>query len=125
MARAVRKNTHRFGAFEVYACLAHGFLRDVWLGRLFFTSPQTAELAVKTSRGWLSAVGLPCAFLVSDRRTSWRSCHYREEALKNAIEALTQWSQEKVATSVVLAAIAKPEVMRPPPRRRPKQKLTP
>ncbi|BBB96650.1 MULTISPECIES: hypothetical protein [Bradyrhizobium] len=43
----------------------------------------------------------------------------REEASENAIEALTQWSQGKVATSVVLAAIAKLEVTRPPPRRPP------
>lgn len=34
----------------------------------------------------------------------------REEALKNAIEALTQWSQGTVATAVVLAAIPKLEL---------------
>ncbi|UPU01499.1 hypothetical protein J4G48_0048495 (plasmid) [Bradyrhizobium barranii subsp. apii] len=39
----------------------------------------------------------------------------REGALKIAIEALTQWSQRKVATAVVLAAIAKLEARRPTP----------
>lgn len=48
----------------------------------------------------------------------------REEALKNAIEALSQWSQGTVATAVVLAAIAKLELTRPPPRRPRKRKVT-
>lgn len=48
----------------------------------------------------------------------------REGALKIAIEALTQWSQGKVATAVVLAAIAKLEARRPTPRRPPKRKLS-
>ncbi len=40
----------------------------------------------------------------------------RDEALKNAIEALKEWSEGKAHTSVVLAAIAELMATRPPPR---------
>ncbi|MBP1290321.1 hypothetical protein AB7M56_000272 [Bradyrhizobium elkanii] len=44
----------------------------------------------------------------------------REEALKNAIAALRGWSEGKIETSAVLAAIAELMATGPPPR---KQKL--